>query len=191
MNETNNKYKVIFLDIDGVLNGYNFWNMLGWRLATFLHMGTWYRCNTRDPFGIHTEKVRRLAHIINKTGAKVVLSSSWKAGFTEPFERRSQRQQMLSFLLFDYGIEIFDVTPNDIYGRRVHEIKRWLDNHKNEVSNYIILDDERLYLEDCFGDKLISTSSVPRGKIIMGCWYENTGLKRKHVKRAIKKLNEI
>ena len=27
---------VIFLDIDGVLNGYNFWNLLGWDIISEL-----------------------------------------------------------------------------------------------------------------------------------------------------------
>ena len=38
--------------------------------------------------------------------------------------------------------------------------------------------------------ELIQTSSVSRSRMIKGRWYENTGLKNKHVKQAIKILNE-
>ena len=27
------KFNIIFLDIDGVLNGYNKWNLLGWNIV--------------------------------------------------------------------------------------------------------------------------------------------------------------
>ena len=46
-------------------------------------------------------------------------------------------------------------------------------------------------VSECFiGKELIHTSSVPRGRMIKGQWFENTGLKRKHVRKAIKILNE-
>ena len=41
------------------------------------------------------------------------------------------------------------------------------------------------------GKELIQTSSVPRGRMIKGRWYENTGLKRKHVRQAIRMLNRM
>ena len=72
------KQKIIFLDIDGVLNGYNFWSLLGWKLACLSHseyIKDWYRRVT-DTCGIHESKVKRLAKIIKKTDAKVVRSSS-------------------------------------------------------------------------------------------------------------------
>lgn len=70
--------KIIFLDIDGVLNGYNFWNVLGWKLCCLTKsnkLKNFYRKLT-DPCGIHESKVKRLGKIVDKTGAKVVMSSS-------------------------------------------------------------------------------------------------------------------
>jgi histidinol phosphatase-like enzyme len=53
------KIKVIFLDLDGVLNVY---------------------CEDRDEFGctFHSNFVDNLKRIIEKTGAKIVISSSWR-----------------------------------------------------------------------------------------------------------------
>ena len=55
--------KVIFLDIDGVLNN--------------------EYSKTRAPsgvIGIDGDKVKRLRKIVESTGAKLVLTSSWKTG---------------------------------------------------------------------------------------------------------------
>ena len=56
--------KIIFLDIDGVLNS------IGWVERT---KGTAYEDKEIDP-----SKVRLLKQIIDKTDAKIVLSSTWR-----------------------------------------------------------------------------------------------------------------
>ena len=55
------KEKIIFLDIDGVLNSVHNWpeNLL------------------------HQSLTNNLKHIVDKTGAKIVLSSSWKNFFSD------------------------------------------------------------------------------------------------------------
>ena len=47
------------------------------------------------------------------------------------------------------------------------------------------IDDERFDLECFVGGRLVQTSSTRKGQMIKGHWYENTGLKWKHVKKAI------
>ena len=118
------------------------------------------------------------------------MSSSWRRGFWNvPYEDKSDNQKLLTDLLNKYNIEIIDITPNSYDGRRDKEILSWLSQHENEVDKFVILDDERFDLE-CFADThLIQTSSVPKGKMIMGFWYKNTGLRNKHVKRSIEILN--
>lgn len=187
------KQKIIFLDIDGVLNGYNFWSTLGWQLVYLTHnenIKDWYRKAT-DPCGVHESKVKRLSKIVQKTNAKVVMSSSWRDYFWKvPYEDKHDRQRKLADYLNKYYIEVIDITPHATNGQRDAEILTWLAQHEDEVENFIILDDENSFLtafhED---DRFIQTSSVPRGKIIMGLWYENTGLKNKHIKQAIHILN--
>lgn len=181
---------LIFLDIDGVLNGYNFWNLLGWNIISKFHsnkLKCWYRKLT-NPFGVHERKVKRLAKIVHKTGAKVVISSSWRFSL-QSSNLRYDEKRLLD--LFDkYDIEIYGYTPRSESGKRNEEIKAWLSKHK-EVNKFIILDDENVDLQCFIGKELIQTSSVPRNKYIKGRWYENTGLKNKHVRQAIKMLNRM
>ena len=182
---------VIFLDIDGVLNGYNFWNLLGWNIISKFNsdrLKGWYRDIT-EPFGVHERKVKRLAKIIHNTmNTKVVISSCWRFGLQS--NNLSYAQRKLLDLFDKYDIKIYGYTPRSESGKRDEEIKAWLSKHK-EVNKFIILDDENFDLQ-CFMEKeLIQTSSVPRGRYIKGKWYENTGLKNKHVRQAIKILNRM
>lgn len=126
------------------------------------------------------------------TNSKVVMSSSWRGGFWNvPYEEKTEDQKLLTDLLNKYNIEVIDITPKLPDGRRDKEILSWISKHENEINNFVILDDERFDLECFVNTHLVQTSSVPRGKMIMGHWYENTGLKRKHVKKAICMLNNI
>ena len=163
---------------------------MGWNVSCLLHIQNWYRKHTRSPFTVHKEKVKRLSKIVAATNAKVVMSSSWRSAFWKvPYEEKTGNQKLLADLLNKYNIEVIDITPKSSDGRRDKEILSWISNHENEIDRFVILDDERFDLE-CFVDThLVQTSSVPRGKMIMGRWYENTGLKRKHIKRAIQILN--
>lgn len=180
---------VIFLDIDGVLNGYNFWNLLGWNIISKFHSNKlkgWYR-NLTEPFGVHERKVKRLAKIVHNTmNTKVVISSCWRFGLQS--NRLTDDKKRLLDLFDKYDIKIYGYTPRSEDGKRDEEIKAWLSKHK-EVNKFIILDDENFDLQCFIGKELIQTSSVPRGRYIKGQWYENTGLKRKHVRQAIKMLN--
>ena len=187
------KYNIIFLDIDGVLNGYNKWNDLGWRLCCFLKIGLlkkWYRKIT-NVFGIHTRKVKRLAKIVHKTNAKVVLSTSWRNRlWYTPYENMYGDEKKFIDLCKKYKIEIIGITPRSKDGKRDGEIISWLSNNEDKVKKFIILDDERFDLECFVSSNLILTSDIKEGQMIMGFGYENTGLKRKHVREAIKKLTE-
>ena len=181
--------KIIFLDIDGVLNGYDFWSLLGWRIAAKLGIKNWYRKHTRDIFGVHEEKVKRLAKIVKKTDAKIVMSSSWKHYFWRvSFKKKEHDQKVLAELFKKYGIVVIGITPD--CNSRDEEILTWLKNTKNIIDNFIILDDENSFMKAFWDDeRFIQTSVVPRGKYICGHWYENTGLKQKHVRKAIRVLN--
>ena len=60
--------KIIFLDIDGVLNAFN----------DFDEMFLEFQLTGVKKVVIDINKVLRLKEIIDKTGAKIVLISSWK-----------------------------------------------------------------------------------------------------------------
>lgn len=116
--------KVIFLDVDGVLNS-------GEGLKQHINKNGFN--GILEYSKIEDKPLKLLQEIIEKTSAKIVLSSSWKNSkrLYEKLERR----------LRDCGMEICDITPSiGIENRKGYEIKRWLDN--NEVENFVILDDE-------------------------------------------------
>ena len=124
--------KVIFLDVDGVLNsaqdGYSI------RLRTDSHL-------------------KLLQRIVKKTGAKIVLSSSWRIGFTP-----ASRNLLARFK--EYGLELMDCTPELPGSCRGDEIRQWLtDNVYNyDIENFVILDDEANMAE--FTDKnLVQTDT--------------------------------
>lgn len=123
--------KVIFLDVDGVLNSEKL---------------------IKEKKGdiIDRSKVRILKNIIEKTGAKVVLSSGWRLWFDDNLLPKDGYSQLLYEALKGFNIELFDKTPDfsteEIRTRKTFshikgkEILNWLDNHK-EIENYIVIDD--------------------------------------------------
>lgn len=115
--------KVIFLDVDGVLN----------------EDTTPTRTRSRVIF-IDQEKLLRLKRIADATGAKIVLSSTWR------YDRDDARYNgdflELQEAFRKAGLEFYSYTPEEVTGRkRGVEIKAWLGLHP-EVNRYIILDDE-------------------------------------------------
>lgn len=105
--------KVIFLDIDGVLNSEEY--------ALSLGMG--------GMLGIDPDKVRILDRILEATGAKLVISSSWRGS-----------PDLLADIRRDVG-EYIDITPR-LSGIRGSEVREWLRSHHLQVSRYAILDDD-------------------------------------------------
>jgi hypothetical protein len=187
-----NPLKIVFLDIDGVLNGYNKWT---WRLCSiidFLHLRVWFNRHY-DIFGIRPYKVYLLSKIIRKTNSKVVISSSWRAGFLVDNIKDSRLYKLKKYLK-KYDIEVIGITPRAKDGCpsnliRETEIRTFLKmiNDINKVTSYVVLDDESFDLQGFVGHHLVQTGEV--SETIMGRPKEDTGLKRKHVKRAIEILN--
>ncbi len=105
--------KIIFLDIDGVLNSFA-------SIAENVHLVS--------------DKCLHMRLIIKATGAKVVVSSTWRIGETVP---------ILDMMLWRSGMpyqSVIDVTPQ-LEGIRGNEIEAWLKEH-DEVSRYCIIDDD-------------------------------------------------
>ena len=123
--------KVIFLDIDGVLN-----------------------CATSKSYcvedggrvikGIDSDKVKRLAKIVEATGAQIVLSSDWKDGWRKYYtSQKPSHAKYLDNHLYKKGkLTIKDKTPNTNKGAwfRGNEILAYLKTHQ-DIENYVILDD--------------------------------------------------
>jgi microsomal dipeptidase-like Zn-dependent dipeptidase len=137
--------KIIFLDFDGVINS-----------TKFLHYGE----DNDDK--ISSEMVSRVNHIIEKTGAKVVISSDW---------RRYHDIPVLKEILEDNGFEgeVIDETPYISgpfgLGTRTPEspprgelIARWLEENPSSWDTYVVLDD-RTDMGDIDRNKFINTDT--------------------------------
>ena len=185
----NNRKKIIFLDIDGVLNGYNYINITLFSFFSKIGKLEWIKKRI-DIFGIHRRKVILLHWIVKLTGAKIVMSSSWRGYFWKvPFDQKDIRQKRLESMLNRYHIEVIDITPTSPDYNRGNEIITWLSRHENEVDSFVILDDERRDLE-ILKDRLVLTSALKPGQIITGKAFENTGLHIWHVFKAVHILNK-
>lgn len=112
--------KVVFLDIDGVLNSQRSCIAFG----GFPHNPTGPERQMFDEVA-----VRLVAGIVRAAGAKVVLSSTW---------RKHDNWTEIGPAL---GLPIIDRTPCSWKGRRGLEIAEWLAAHP-EVESYAIVDDD-------------------------------------------------
>lgn len=90
--------KVIFLDIDGVLNS-NFWNDTHQREIS-------------DGTLIDEEKVMLLGQLIRNTSAKVILHSGWKFWFDSEVKPLRREAERLISMLEKEGIKVNGVTPD-------------------------------------------------------------------------------
>ena len=136
--------KVIFLDIDGVLNTKYWYSQMD-------------RNTPKDQYGYMFDpiSVDNLGKIIKETGADIVISSSWKCmGLSAMLDMWDDR-----------GLpgKIIDITPNTVSDEmlltanlenfemthiRGCEIQEWLDTKGNDVSHYLILDDMDNFLPE-------------------------------------------
>lgn len=190
--------KVLFLDIDGVLNGYGPIIISVFRLAERIHLlevlKRYYKI-----FGVHRAKVRRLSKIVKATGSKIVLSSTWRGAYFSSAKNAPDNIILLKKRFKEYGIEVIGSTPdidtniirvpNNM--RREFEIRSWL--HQAEeyygitVSRFAILDDEQFDLQGFVEKELVQTSW--RNTIMKRGPSRWTGLRRRHVKKVIEILN--
>lgn len=121
--------KVIFLDVDGVLNSeYD------------------YKLNNRKCIlyaEVEDRPLALLKELVERTNAKVVISSSWRIGCERSGRRSAFGEELFKKLerrLHDYEIDIFDITPS-LRGQRGDEIRQWLQEH-GDVESFVILDDD-------------------------------------------------
>lgn len=111
--------RVIFLDVDGVLNSLQYFKKC--------------RSSGVKSDDIDNECVMILKTIVDRSGADIVLSSTWR--------RIPQLRDQLVERLAMYGLSIIGDTPIIFDKERGDEIKQWLDGHP-EYESFIILDDD-------------------------------------------------
>lgn len=109
--------KVLFLDIDGVLNSAKTCCAFGGFPMELTHMEAF-----------DTAAIRLLQRLCDSSGVQIVLSSAWRlhCNFKDVGEA--------------FGLPIIDRTPSFL-GPRGREIQKWLDDHPG-VERYAIIDDD-------------------------------------------------
>lgn len=108
--------KILFCDIDGVLNTYN----------------------SEGYLNINKNRLRILRRIVEETGCRIVVSSTWRI---LP-ETRVRLMRKLKWK----GMEVYGWTTTEQFmgeqkQMRGHEIERWLDENPG-VDRYCIIDDD-------------------------------------------------
>lgn len=165
---------IIFLDVDGVLNSYAYFQEIKARNS---------HVNTDEQ--IRDYHLQLLAKIYHKCDAKIVLSSTWRelADLTDS-KAATAMYKYLTDSLARYGMEIYDRTPIIKFDRPL-EINTWLQGHADlgEI-NYVSLDD------DCDADEY-KVYGMEDHLVHTTYWDDDineSGLQEKHVKQAIKIL---
>ena len=157
--------KVIFLDIDGVVNS------------------MYSRSRCQGYTGIDDDKVILLKQIVDATEANIVLSSTWRLGYNKAGHHLKKMGDYLKKKLAKQGLSVYDVTPDlGKHGwNRGKEILDWLVRHP-DVDKYLILDDEEY-------------DFYKIGHEITDYWIQTEyysdfgGLQDEHVRKAIEMLN--
>jgi hypothetical protein len=128
--------KVIFLDIDGVLNCKKTPNP------------------RKLPYVVDRRLLGRFKRVLDRTGAKVVLTSTWRYDPAGLFSARH------------WGISFIGVTPDMPNRPRRDEIRAWLKKHP-KVTRFAVIDDEDDELDEL---PLFQPSAATglTGKIVRG-----------------------
>ena len=138
------KIKVIFLDIDGVLNNDAHWKRIRGKRKYYTH--------------VSQTLLDKLLIILKETGANLVISSSWR-GFQlketiEDFESCNSKNELKQITKYIVGI-----TPHSDERHRGKEIKWFIGNqndclyyklvdNKLDIEDYVIIDDDADILDE-------------------------------------------
>jgi len=154
--------KIIFLDVDGVLNAPEFLEHFFWQISKKFGI----KRKGKDYLFFEKRFVRKLEWIVKQTGAKIVISSVWRNTFTDWY------QWLIVFTSMGFpncGEAVIGTTRDLHKDFRGHEIDDWLASptegrwEAREVDsilqNYIILDDSRDFTENQLLQHLVPVKS--------------------------------
>lgn len=170
--------KIIFLDVDGVLNS---------------------QATLNVDESLEDSLILRLKKIIDATGAKLILTSSWRElwtavkklmdkldkydmhlsgmtghGVSKEFVAKKGFTPTKRYVYVDYNYET-GLKEEAVYDRGA-EIAWWLDKH-DSIESFVILDDDEYDIKIYYPDNLVNTNY-------------KTGLSDEDVEKAIKILNK-
>ena len=149
--------KILFLDIDGVLNSRRYDRTRDWTKQT----------------DIDESRLPLLAQIISSTGAVIVLSSTWRVHWNRDASLCDEDGRYIDETFAKYGMRVFDKTP--VLGRdagRKDEINAYLASAEG-VEKFAVLDDYRFGWGE-LADFVVLTNP-----------HRGSGLEREHVQKTI------
>lgn len=135
---------IVFLDIDGVLNQLQ-----------------------KDYIDVNC--VANLAVLVHRLDAKIVLSSTWRFGYTHNFNYCTPQIQHLIKILDNFDLQIWSRTDESAK-TRTEEIQFYLSKYSDD---YIILDDD------------VSLFTSTNNLYLVNC---KTGLTSKDVRKLLRKV---
>lgn len=149
--------KIIFLDIDGVLNSRQYDS-----------------CRGAVKGNIDESRLPLLSRLMDQTGAKVVLTSSWRRHWDPTGVETDHIGEELTHTFGRYGIILYDKTP-DVGNDRSKEIRKWISEHPF-VKRYVIFDDNKFGWGDL------------EANVIKTDYRIGKALEQKHIDKAIELL---
>ncbi|MDD4292247.1 MAG: HAD domain-containing protein [Clostridia bacterium] len=154
--------KICFLDVDGVLvTDERYWQTPTWNLGT----------------------IDTLKHILRETGAKIVLSSTWRTraylihAFVEMCNKYNLGKDVIMGMTPDINLFSRDKEITEYLNRLAQS--RLLLNIEDYVKSWVVIDDEQSF----FQNKVLDINKV----VFVD---KNKGLTIKEAERVIKILNK-
>lgn len=165
--------KIIFLDIDGVLN------------TSETNKKRSKEQRKYGVIGIEEEKIQILKIIIDETNAKIVLNSIWNLDFRKEESKiipETTKAIDLMIKLKKYDLEIYDITKVDPNRSKKNQIETYLKENP-QIEFFIIIDDEIADLK-AYADQnqLVKTNWFPSKE------NGDCGLCESHINEAVLKL---
>lgn len=126
--------KVIFFDIDGVLN----------------------YCGTAL---VDKQCLAELKRVVIETGANTVISSSWKEAFTKYDIYNDRDREMVTRIIRDTELRCLGWTPDIDEENRENEIAEWLEDYdQSEIESFVIIDDLDYNFDEKFPGHFVKTA---------------------------------
>ena len=151
--------KIVFLDIDGVLNS-NFWNDS-------------HQKEISDGTLIDEQKVKLLALLVRATKASLILHSGWRFWFDANLQPLRKEAERLIAMLEMEGLRIEGITPDFSTEEirrtkkfslvKAKEILAWLAE-RPEIETWVVLDDLDLHDEMIRKHQVMTDAAVGLSK---------------------------
>jgi HAD domain in Swiss Army Knife RNA repair proteins len=127
LKESIHNKKILFLDIDGVLN------------SEAYYKSSSHKENYSSRFD--PQSVEFIKKLVEEFSLQIVISSTWRYGAVDRLMHELKNSELIKYLYHEW------FTPVIHPAHRGREIKLWLDLHP-EVTDYIIIDDDENILEE-------------------------------------------